>query len=205
MSELPVLAAARRPQLHWAVQTYPTRRIFSGQTCSVPLFFSFTYKKQGFFFFCDELSHKPVQRRRISWVLVNREVCAYQYSAKQTMIFHNSVCFITQYFSNCTSCEEVDGTWRHAQIRIHLQGFSAGLCWAQAVLPLLYVISSSVIREVKGTSVLYISAFQNLLFHAPALSLKACLIFEHSVRSLMSNHNMASLLLHHNQHPNGKS
>lgn len=73
------------------------------------------------------------------------------------MIFHNSVCFITQYFSNCTSCEEVDGSWRHAQIRIHLQGFSAGLCWAQAVLPLLYVISSSVIREVKGTSVLYIS------------------------------------------------
>lgn len=72
------------------------------------------------------------------------------------MIFHNSVCFITQYFSNCTSWEDVDGTWRHAQIRIHLQGFSAGLCWAQAVLLLLCVISSSVIRKVKGTSVFYI-------------------------------------------------
>lgn len=52
-------------------------------------------------------------------------------------MFHNSVCLITQHFFNCTSCEELDVTWRHAQIRIRLQGFSLGLCWAQVVLPLL--------------------------------------------------------------------
>lgn len=47
------------------------------------------------------------------------------------------VCFITPYFSNCTIYKKVDGTWRHAQIRIHFRGFSAVLCWAQAVLLLL--------------------------------------------------------------------
>lgn len=47
------------------------------------------------------------------------------------------VCFINLYFSNCTICKKVDGTWRHAHIRIHFQGLSAVLCWAQAVLLLL--------------------------------------------------------------------
>ena len=66
------------------------------------------------------------------------------------MIFHSSVCLVIQYFSNCTSCEEVDGIWRRAQIRIHLQEFSAVLCWAQAVLPLLVCHQQFCYEEGQG-------------------------------------------------------
>lgn len=76
-SELPALAAAQTSQLHWAVGTYPAGE--SSLDKHVHFYcLVFLHLKSSWFgvFFCDEPSHKPVQRRGISWVLVNIEVWA---------------------------------------------------------------------------------------------------------------------------------
>lgn len=84
-------------------------------------------------------------------------------------MFHNSVFFLLYQLRDPGGAHRLEYICKNSLLFYveHKQFFH---CWC--------VISSSVIRKVKDTSALYISAFQNLWFSSSALSLKACLIFD---------------------------
>lgn len=72
----------------------------------------------------------------------------------------------------------MDGTWRHAQIRIYQKGFSAVLYWAQAVLLFLAYHQHFCSQEDQGhLCIVHLSILEPIVL-CPSLVLRICLILE---------------------------